>query len=101
MFVSKRKYEELEKRLRDAENNLLASESVREEVEKKLKKYMSKEHECDAMCEGCKHLIVGTELYFSPAIYGGMSHVPRKMTTKRCALDRTCKDYIAKETEQG
>ena len=84
MFIKRKEYEKLEKRLRDVENNLLASESIREEVEKKLKKYTSNEHECDAMCEGCKHLIVGTELYFP-----------------QCALDRTCKDYIAKETEQG
>lgn len=97
MFVSKRKYEELKKRLRDTEDKLMASESIREEVEKHLTKRISKEHQCDAMCEGCQHLIEGKELYFPETPYGTASYFPREATTRRCALDRTCKDYIAKE----
>lgn len=97
MFVSKRKYEELERKLRDAEDKCLASESIRKEVEEMLKKYKSNEHKCDAMCEGCQNLIESKELYFPTGLYGGASSIPREMTTKRCVLDRTCKDFKAKE----
>lgn len=93
MFVSKRKYEELEKKLRDAEDKLIASESIRKEVEEMLKKYKSNEHECDAMCEGCQHLIDSKEIHVSPYAMGGY----REYTKKLCALDRTCKDFQAKE----
>lgn len=97
MFVSKRKYEELEKKLRDAEDKLLASESIRKEVEEMLKKYKSNEHKCDAMCEGCQNLIEGKEVYYPARLYGELCSPPREMTTRRCALDRTCKDFKAKE----
>lgn len=96
MFVSKRKYEELERKLRDAENKCLLSESIRKDVEEMLKKYKANEHECDAMCEGCQNLIESKEIYVSKGLYDAYSY-PREMTTKRCALDRTCKDFKAKE----
>lgn len=97
MFVSKRKYEELENKLRDAENKYLTSESIRKNVEEMLEKYKSNEHKCDAMCEGCQHLIEGKELYFPRDLYGGSCGYPRERTTRQCALDRTCKDFKAKE----
>ncbi len=96
MFVSKRKYEELERKLRDAENKYLASESIRKGVEEMLKKYKANEHECDAMCEGCQNLIETTEWYVPEGLYGSLS-CPRERNTRRCALDRTCKDFKAKE----
>ena len=98
MFVSKRKYEELENKLCDVEYKLLVSESKRKEVEEMLKKYKANEHECNAMCEGCQNLIEGKELkeLYDPAgFYGRMCSTER--TTRRCALDRTCKDFKEKE----
>lgn len=96
MFVSKRKYEALERKLRDAEDKCLMSESIRKDVEEMLEKYKSNEHKCDAMCEGCQNLIESKEIYVSEGLYSGWCS-PREMTTKRCALDRTCKDFKAKE----
>ena len=93
MFVSKRKYEELERKLRDAENKYLDSESIRKDVEEMLKKYKSNEHKCDAMCEGCQNLIECNEWYVPKSVWG-QAH---EYTSRKCALDRTCKDFKAKE----
>ena len=97
MFVSKRKYEKLEMKLRDAEDKCRISESIRADVEEMLKKYKSNEHTCDSMCEGCQNLIEGKELYVPESPYGGLWSAPRERTTRQCALDRTCKDFKAKE----
>lgn len=88
MFIKKSTYEEM-----------VSKNKYMEEILKKqrleLEKYKSNEHNCDSMCEGCQHLIESKELRFSMESYYGT----REYTTRKCALDRTCKDFKQKEEE--
>lgn len=90
MFIKRKEYEELK------ETKLKCSEAEYKitELKIRLEQYESNLHQCDDLCEGCQHLIKGSELYYTSYSTGC-----REMTTRKCALDRTCKDYKKKEDE--
>ena len=82
MFIRKKEYERL----------CNYNKALEKELYDAKRKLSGQKHECDALCEGCEHLIETKELYCSEYnLVGG-----RKVTTKRCALDRECKDYKKK-----
>ena len=92
MFVKRREYEEV-KRLA---NKCFEVEKKYTELKLKLKHYESSEHDCDDFCEGCQHLIESEGIYCMPEYQYGV----RSYKTKKCALDRKCKEYKAKECNE-
>ena len=92
MFIKRKEY----KLLKELADKHCAALKRIEELETKLEQYESEEHVCDSLCEGCQNLIEGKDISFSPySTYGVCEY-----TTRKCALNRKCKEYKAKECNE-
>ena len=89
---------------KEAEENSLTVEAFldrlkleKENAELELLKLKGKEeHVCDSLCTGCQNLIEGKDISFSTYSTYGV----REYTTRKCALNRKCKEYKAKECKE-
>ena len=88
MFIKRKEYEELKESVEKA----FDLEIKVKELEANLSKYESNKHQCDELCKGCQHLVE----YVAYPPYSTCVH-----TAMKCALDRECKDYKSKETQES
>lgn len=98
MFIRKKEYEKLYEELKVTKKKCEEFELQTRSLKEKLNNYESKVRRCDEMCQGCRNLIEVKEEYYPSDLYGRVSLTPRERTIGRCALDRTCKDFKAKES---
>lgn len=96
MFIKREEYAQL----KCLEAKLIACETTIVELREKIQKYESGKHECDELCVGCQHLVESKETKIHSSIYSSGGYC-REYTTRRCALDRTCKDFKADETKKS
>lgn len=96
MFIKRKEYEEL----KGMAYKLITCENTIVELREKLRKYESGRHECDELCVGCQHLVESKETMPHSSIYS-IGGYRREYTTRRCALDRTCKDFKADEAKKS
>lgn len=97
MFVRKSTYEALEKLNHKNEFEVLELKAEIGKLNKQIERLKAEKesgtHKCDEYCEGCKWLIENeNNPCYHTDIYNKLIEVKME-TSKRCALDRKCKDY--------
>ena len=84
---------ELRMKIRDLETKLLNLEDIAKQKIQEIEKLRADNHTCDEYCDGCVHLIKHGNHYFDTVYSGAVM----KGVERRCALDRKCRHYEAKE----
>jgi len=92
MIIKRKEYVELKSKVSEC----YEMEKIIAELKRKVTEYESGEHQCGDLCKGCQHLVETKTLNFS--LYSVSGH--REMTTRKCALDRKCKDYKPKKESE-
>lgn len=82
MWISKKKYNEMERSSFDLSERFIARGIEISDLKKEIEELKEGSHKCDVYCKGCKHLIVNYKGYHF--------YSPEKWV---CALDRKCGNY--------
>ena len=97
----KRTKELKERKIYELEKEVVELRQCNFQLKKKLEEVTRDEKVCDVYCTGCANLIEEDTYYVRNYRYGyaSCSPSPVSQTKKVCALNRKCKDYVAKGDE--